>query len=54
MTVPAKRINLDKLAFSDTPLSTEDSLRDVVPIPWAEEFRSGTKKAVLTAAPLAK
>ena len=54
MVAPTKKINFAKLAFSDTPLSTEDSLRDVVPMPWAEEFRSGTKKAVLTAAPLAK
>lgn len=49
MTVPAKRINLDKLAFSDTPLSTEDSLRDVVPMPWAEEFRSGAQKTIMAA-----
>ena len=50
MTVPAKRINLDKLAFSATSLSTEDSLRDVVPMLWAEEVRSGAKRAVLAAA----
>lgn len=50
MMVPAKRINLNKLAFSDTLLSTEDSLRDVVPMPWAEGTCSGAKKAVLITA----
>ena len=49
MTVPARRINLDKLAFSDTPLSTEDSLRDVVPMPWAEEVLSGAQKTIMAA-----
>lgn len=50
MVAPTKKINFAKLAFSDTPLSTEDSLKDVIPIPWAKEVLSGAKKAVLTAA----
>ena len=49
MVAPTKKINFAKLAFSDIPLSTEDSLKDVIPMPWAEEVLSGAQKTIMAA-----
>ena len=42
-----KRLDFSKLNFNNTPLSTEESLRDISPINWTKEILSGKKKVTL-------
>ena len=44
-----RRLDLEKLQSRFTePISTEEALRDVVPMEWPEEVMSGKKKVIIT------
>lgn len=42
-----KRIDFSKIAFDSEPMTTEDSLEDVIPINWSDDVLEGKKKAVI-------
>lgn len=41
------RLNMSKIKFSDEPISTEEALKDVIPINWSDDVLTGKKKVVL-------
>ncbi len=42
------RLDMSKLKFSDQPISMEESLKDIIPIPWSEDVLNGKKKVVIS------
>ena len=42
-----KRLNLSKLNFSSRSISTEEALRDVIPIQWSNDIISGKKEVII-------
>lgn len=44
-----RRLDLEKLQSRFTePISTEEALKDVVPMEWPEEVMSGKRKVIIT------
>ncbi|WP_165920870.1 hypothetical protein [Muricomes intestini] len=46
-TAEYKRLDFSKLNFDPTPISTEESLRDITPIKWSKDVLSGKRKITL-------
>ena len=45
-----RRLDFSKLKFSENIKSTEEALKDIVPIQWSEEILSGKKQVTITKA----
>ncbi len=43
-----RRLDMSKLKFSDQPISMEESLKDIIPIPWSDDVLNGKKKVVIS------
>lgn len=43
-----RRLDMSKLKFSDQPVSMEESLKDIIPIPWSDDVLNGKKKVVIS------
>lgn len=43
-------LNISKLKLSDTPISTNDALKGILPIQWSDKILSGEKKLNVTLA----
>lgn len=41
-----QQLNFSKLNFSDKPMTTKESLREVNPIQWSKDVLSGKKEVV--------
>lgn len=41
------RLNMSKIKFYDEPISTEEVLKDVIPINWSDDVLTGKKKVVI-------
>jgi hypothetical protein len=42
-----RSLDFSKIKFSSTPMSTEESLKDVEPIKWAKDILTGGRKAII-------
>lgn len=43
-----RSVNFGKLSFAGEPLSTEKSMKDVIPVQWSKEVYSGNRKVTMT------
>ena len=43
-----RRLDMSKLKFADQPISMEESLKDIIPIPWSDDVLNGKKKVVIS------
>lgn len=43
-----RRLDMSKLKFSDQPISMEESLKDITPMPWSDDILNGKKKVVIS------
>ena len=48
MSEEYKRLDYSKLKFKPALTSTQESLKDVIPIPWKKEILEGKRKAVIS------
>lgn len=43
-----RAINFSKLSFAKQPLTTAEAIKDVLPMQWTNEVRSGSAKITMT------
>ena len=47
MNTDYRRLDFSKIIFDNEPMSTEDSLKDVIPIHWSDDVLNGIKEAII-------
>ena len=43
-----RRLDFSKLKFKDSPISTEEALKDIEPFNWTQDILCGKKKIVIS------